>query len=67
MQKYFLRKVSSPEKNRIFLFFYSVLKLLTGLATAALIAWKLIVSNVISREPKAVAAKIHHDIPELYA
>ena len=40
---------------------HSVLKLFTGFATAALIAWKLTVSKVISKAPAPADAKIHHD------
>jgi hypothetical protein len=41
--------------------FYSVLKLLTGLATAAFIAWKLTVISVIARAPRPDKPKIHND------
>lgn len=41
---------------------YSLLKLLTGLAVAALIAWKLTVSKAITNAPVAGRANIHHAI-----
>lgn len=40
-------------------FYYSVLKLFTGFATAAFIAWKLTVSNAISKADKPVTMNIH--------
>ena len=40
---------------------YSVLKLFTGLATPALIAWKLTVNSVISKALMAAAIKIHQE------
>ena len=45
---------------------YSVLKLFTGLAIAAFIAWKLTVIKVITIAPSAAAPKIHQDITERY-
>jgi hypothetical protein len=45
---------------------YSVLRLFTGFAIAAFIAWKLTVITVISNAPHAAAAKIHHDNSVLY-
>ena len=45
---------------------YSVLKLFTGLATAAFIAWKLTVNTVIINAPTPATAKIHHDNPVRY-
>ena len=39
--------------------FYSVLKLFTGLAVAALIAWKLIVINAIATATSTAAKNIH--------
>ena len=44
-------------------FCYSVLKLFTGFAIAAFIAWKLTTNIVINNEPIPAAAKIHHEIP----
>ena len=41
---------------------HSLLKLLTGFANAAFIAWKLTVSKVIPMAPAQVTANIHHDI-----
>ena len=46
---------------------YSVLKLLTGLAIAALIAWKLTVNKVISNAPPIATAKIHQLISARYS
>ena len=40
---------------------HSVLKLFTGFAIAAFIAWKLTVNKVITNAPAHAAAKIHHD------
>ncbi|HEX9512637.1 MAG TPA: hypothetical protein VF939_19225 [Puia sp.] len=44
--------------------FHSVLRLLAGFTKAALIAWKLTVSRVISRAPKPAATKIHQAMVE---
>jgi len=44
---------------------YSVLKLFTGFAIAALMARKLTVTIVNSNAPMPAAAKIHHDIFDL--
>jgi hypothetical protein len=41
------------------LYSYSVRKLFTGFATAALIAWKLIVANAISTDKMPAAANTH--------
>ena len=41
------------------IFFHSVLKLFTGFARAALIAWKLTVNSVINNAPKIAEAKTH--------
>jgi len=41
---------------------HSVLKLFTGFAMAAFIAWKLTVSRVITNAPTADKTKIPHDI-----
>ena len=41
---------------------HSVLKLFTGFAIAAFIAWKLTVARVIIIAPKPVAINIHHGI-----
>jgi hypothetical protein len=59
-----LRNVSSAFGNTLVggSFFYSVLKLFTGLAIAAFIAWKLIVSSVINITNNPATANIHHDI-----
>jgi hypothetical protein len=38
---------------------YSLLKLFTGLANAALAAWKLIVSTAIASDTPPAAANIH--------
>ncbi len=46
-------------------YYHSVLKLFTGLAIAALIAWKLTVSNVIIKAPKPAAMNIQNDIAVL--
>src|ERR1043166_8067209 len=45
---------------------YSFLKLFTGLATAALIAWALIVINAITRAINAAAKNIHHPMLTRY-
>ena len=39
---------------------YSLRRLVTGLATAALMDWKLTVKNAISIEAKPASANIHH-------
>jgi hypothetical protein len=44
------------------IYFYSVLNDFTGLAIAALIAWKLTVINVIIKAPPPAAINIHHEI-----
>jgi hypothetical protein len=41
---------------------YSVRRLFTGLAIAALIAWKLTVINAISNAARPAAINIHHEI-----
>src|SRR6185503_2703295 len=46
---------------------YSVLKLFTGFAIAALISWKLIVSNAINNAIDAVITNTVHPILVLYA
>src|SRR5687768_2198487 len=46
---------------------YSVLKLFTGLAIAAFIAWKLIVNNAINNAIAPAAANTHQLILILYA
>jgi len=51
----------------IFDFSYSVLKLFTGLATAALMAWKLTVNNAISKAAIPATANTHQLILILYA
>jgi len=43
---------------------HSVFKLLTGLASAVLMLWKLTVSSVMSIAPRAVAANIHQESPD---
>jgi len=43
---------------------HSVFKLLTGLASAVLMLWKLTVSSVMSITPRAVAANIHQESPD---
>ncbi len=48
-----------------FIHLYSVLKLFTGLAIAAFIAWKLTVSNVIKRAPNAETTKTHIEMSVL--
>jgi hypothetical protein len=45
--------------------YYSLLKLLTGLANAALIDWKLMVAKAIRVAPSPAAMSIHQDIPTL--
>ena len=45
--------------NYNFYVHYSVLKLFTGLAIAALIAWKLMVANAIKITKSAADANIH--------
>ena len=45
---------------------YSVLKLFTGLATAALIAWKLTVINEMMIDKKPASANTHQLILTLY-
>jgi hypothetical protein len=47
--------------------FYSVLKLFTGLAKAAFIAWKLTVINVITSAPRPDTINTHHEIVVLYS
>lgn len=46
---------------------HSVLKLFTGLAIAAFIAWKLTVSNVIANAPNPDTINIHNDMVVLYS
>jgi len=46
----------------IYFLIYSVLRLLTGFAAAAFIAWKLTVIIAISITKIAADANIHHDI-----
>src|SRR5438045_3628051 len=46
--------------------FYSVLKLFTGFATAAFIAWKLIVSRAMLKAAMAAIPKTHQLIATLY-
>ena len=46
--------------------FHSVLKLFTGFATAAFIAWKLIVIKVMSMADMPAAKNIHQLISILY-
>ena len=46
---------------------YSVLKLFTGFATAAFIAWKLIVANAINTASIPAAINIHALILMRYA
>lgn len=41
---------------------YSLLKLFTGFATAALIAWKTTVINAMSKAVKPATINIHHEI-----
>jgi hypothetical protein len=60
------RKVQSHIIN-IYFIFYSVLKLFTGFAIAAFIAWKLIVSKVISEAPIQAIANTHQLIGVLYS
>ncbi|MEJ7829990.1 MAG: hypothetical protein WKF91_17405 [Segetibacter sp.] len=48
-------------------FVYSVLKLLTGLAIAAFIAWKLTVITAISKASNPAVANTHQEIFILYA
>ena len=47
--------------------YHSVLKLFTGFAIAALIAWKLIVIEAIATAAIPAITNIHHDIVTLYA
>ena len=47
--------------------FYSVRKLFTGLVSAALIAWKLIVNNAIIAESNPAIKNTHHEISTRYA
>ena len=51
--------------QKAFLSHYSLLKLFTGFAIAALIAWKLTVNMVSSNTPIPAAAKIHQDMFDL--
>src|SRR5687768_51735 len=46
---------------------HSVLKLFTGFATAALIAWKLIVIKAMTIAASPANRNIHHEISILYA
>ena len=41
---------------------YSVLKLFTGFASAALMAWKLMVAKAITADSTAAAKNTHHAI-----
>ena len=50
-----------------FAIFYSVLKLFTGLANAAFIAWKLTVNSAIIIAANAAATNTHQLILTLYA
>ena len=51
-----------PFSNSLRAVAYSVRRLFTGFATAALIAWKLIVANAINTDANAESANTHHDI-----
>ena len=44
---------------------YSVLKLFTGFARAAFIAWKLTVTSVITNAPTPDATNVHADMDVL--
>ena len=46
---------------------HSVLKLFTGFAVEAFIAWKLTVNSVIITDPTAAIAKTHHEISVRYS
>ena len=46
---------------------YSVLKLFTGFAETALIAWKLTVNKVMRKVPVKETAKIHQEIVARYS
>ncbi len=46
---------------------YSVLKLFTGFATAAFIAWKLTVANAIKIASTPAAINIHQEISTRYS
>jgi len=54
--------INTSANQHINYLLYSVLKLFTGLARAALIAWKLTVNTVIPNAPAPVAINIHQDI-----
>ena len=59
-----------PQLYRVYSFFiipYSVLKLFTGLANAALIAWKLTVANAIITASKPATANTHQLILVRYS
>src|SRR5207249_570037 len=64
---YFLIHKSPPAYRQPGSPFYSVLKLFTGLATAALIAWKLIVNNAIKTASNPAPKNIHQLMLILYA
>ena len=52
--------------HSLFTIYYSVLKLFTGLAIAALIAWELTVINVITIDNKTTETKMPNPILVLY-
>jgi len=59
VNQYFFKVSAYRLKRRIT--HHSVFNDLTGLANAALMAWKLTVNSVSARAPRAADAKIHHE------